>query len=177
MTDLTIPADVKFNQAIELSQSFLTALKAGSISSVEIGDFISQLVVTSNGARGFFVTYLTAEDPICDDPQPEIITGLQANLEITSDLLVKNIAMSVAQQIQHQRNHQPEMAAASARVTRRTKLIIDRLKSPMVTQLATELLNTIASGAGSFSDFLDRWKYDAEQKQAISQAVKEVLNS
>jgi hypothetical protein len=176
MTDLLVPEDVRFDRAIELAQLFLTQLKNKAIAPEEITPFIAKLVATENGARGFFVTYLTADDPICDEPQPEIIAGLQASSEISADLLVKNIAMSTAQKIHHERNSDPEMAASSARVTRRTLLIIERLNSPRVRALASELQQTIADNAGSYSGFLDRWRYDTEQRQAIAKSIDLVVS-
>jgi hypothetical protein len=174
MTNLTVPENLRFDRAIELSQTFLLQLKNQTIAAGEITPFVSKLVATENGARGFFVTYFTLDDPICDEPQPEIMAGLAANPEIIADLLVKNLAMSVAQQIYHRRNQDPEMAASSATVTRRTLMSIDRLDSPRIRELAAELHTTIDRGEGSYTSFLERWKYDTEQKEAIAAAVSEI---
>ncbi|WP_373541120.1 hypothetical protein [Chamaesiphon sp.] len=168
---LTVPAHVRFDQAIELTQAFLLQLKKYELTSSQIQEFVANLVQTANGARGFFVTYLTAPDPICDDPQPEIITALHAHPEITADLLVKNIAMSTAQQLYHQRRNDLDMVASSATVAARTTKIIQQLNLSQIQDLCRELVNTIETGNGSYQEFLTRWGYDDEQKRAISQAV------
>jgi hypothetical protein len=168
---LSVPADLKFDKAIELTQVFLIALKKNELSSTEIHDFVTNLVQTSNGARGFFVTYLTSKDPICDEPLPEIIDALRSHPDLAADLLVKNIAMSTAQSIYHERNNDPEMMASSATVAARTIKIIHQLNLPQIQQMCRELLSTIQTGSGSYSDFLKRWGYDNEQQQAIASAI------
>jgi hypothetical protein len=176
MSTLPVPPNLKFDEAIGLTQTFLTKLKKNEFTSAEILTFVSELVQTSNGARGFFVTYLTAEDPICDEPQPEIIAALQAHPEVAADLLVKNIAMSTAQQIYHHRRSDSEMMASSATVAARTTKIINQLNLPQIQTMCQELVNTIDAGSGTYSEFLTRWGYDDEQKQAIARSVTQLLS-
>jgi hypothetical protein len=171
---LTVPANIKFDEAIELTQTFLKQLKNNELASSQILDFVSALVQTANGARGFFVTYLTTKDPICDEPHPEIIAALQTQPDLTTDLLVKNIAMSTAQQIYHQRRNDPEMVASSATVANRTIEIIQQLKLPLIYEMCRELVKTIHTGTGSYTEFLTRWGYDEEQKNAIAQTVSQI---
>jgi predicted regulator of Ras-like GTPase activity (Roadblock/LC7/MglB family) len=171
---LSVPAQIKFDEAISLTQAFLSQLKNNELTASQIQDFVTDLVQTSNGARGFFVVYLTAQDPICDQPRSEIIAALQSNLEITADLLVKNIAMSTAQQVYHHRRNDPEMVASSATVTARTTKIIQQLNLPQMQDLCRELVNTINTGTGSYSEFLTQWGYDQEQKNSIAQAVTQL---
>ena len=170
-----IAADIKFDEAINLTQNFLTQLKANQLSSTEIQDFVTNLVATSNGARGFFVTYLTSSDPICDEPRSEIIAALGAHPEITADLLVKNIAMSTAQQLYHQRREDPDMAASSATVATRTIEIVKQLNLPQIQEMCRELIDTIMNGSGTYSNFLKRWGYDEEQKNSIAQVVSQLV--
>ncbi len=173
-SNLTVPADIKFDEAINLTQTFLTQLKSKELTSSQIQDFVSTLVQTANGARGFFVTYLTAQDPICDEPRSEIIDALRSQSEITADLLVKNIAMSTAQQIYHHRRNDAEMVASSATVATRTTKIIQQLNLPQIQEMCRELVKTIDTGAGAYSDFLQRWGYDDEQKTSIAQTVSQI---
>ena len=171
---LSVPANIKFDKAIELTQDFLIELKKNDLTASEIQNFVSELVQTANGARGFFVTYLTARDPICDQPQPEIIAALQANPDIAADLLVKNMAMSTAQKLYHQRRNDLEMVASSATVAVRTTKIIQQLNLSQIQDMCRELVNTIQAGTGYYSEFLTRWGYDEEQKNSIAQAVSEL---
>ena len=175
MSILTVPANIKFDAAIDLTQLFLAQLKKNELSSAQILDFVSALIQTANGARGFFVTYLTAQDPICDEPQPEIITAIATHPEIAADLLVKNIAMSTAQQLYHQRRDDSEMMASSATVAARTTKMIQALNLPQIQAMLRELTNTIQTGTGSYTEFLTRWGYDQEQKELIDRIVSQLI--
>jgi hypothetical protein len=175
MSTLPVPAKIKFDEAISLTQTFLTKLKKNELTSAEILAFVSELVQTANGARGFFVTYLTAQDPICDEPQPEVIAALQAHPDIAADLLVKNLAMSTAQQLYHHRRNDSEMMASSATVAARTTKIINQLNLPQIQEMCRELVDTINTGTGEYSDFLMRWGYDDEQKTAIARSITQLL--
>jgi hypothetical protein len=171
---LPVPHNIKFDEAIDLTQSFLTQLKKQELTSSQIQDFVSDLVQTANGARGFFVTYLTSPDPICDEPQPEIIAALSAHPEVAAELLVKNIAMSTAQQLYHQRRNDTDMATSSATVAARTTKIVQQLNLPQIWEMCRELVDTIQTGSGSYTDFLTRWGYDEEQKNSIAQAISQL---
>jgi hypothetical protein len=175
MSTLTVPTNIKFDAAIDLTQLFLVQLKKNELTSAQILDFVSTLIQTANGARGFFVTYLTAQDPICDEPQPEVIAAIAAHPEIAADLLVKNIAMSTAQQLYHHRRNDSEMIASSATVAARTTKIITALNLPQIQAMCRELVSTIQTGSGSYTEFLTRWGYDDEQKQSIGQIVSELI--
>jgi hypothetical protein len=175
MSTLTVPTNIKFDAAIDLTQVFLTQLKKQELTSAQILDFVSALIQTANGARGFFVTYLTSPDPICDEPQPEIITAIATHPEIAADLLVKNIAMSTAQQLYHQRRNDSEMMASSATVAARTTKMIEALNLPQIQAMFRELASTIQTGTGSYTEFLTRWGYDDEQKQSIGQIVSQLI--
>jgi predicted regulator of Ras-like GTPase activity (Roadblock/LC7/MglB family) len=174
MSSLSVPANIKFDQAIDLTQVFLLQLKKNELTPEQILGFVSALMQTANGARGFFVTYLTGLDSICDQPQSEIIAALAANPTIAADLLVKNMAMSTAQQIYHQRRNDPQMMASSATVAARTTKIIQQLNLPQIQSMCQELVTTIQTGTGSYTDFLTRWGYDDEQKNSIAQAVSQL---
>ncbi len=175
MSTLTVPTNIKFDAAIDLTQVFLTQLTKNELTSAQILDFVSALIQTPNGARGFFVTYLTAQDPICDDPQPEVIAAIAAHSEIAADLLVKNIAMSTAQQLYHQRRNDSVMMASSATVAARTTKMIEALNLPQIQVMVRELVSTIKTGKGSYTEFLTRWGYDDEQKQSIGRIVSRLL--
>jgi hypothetical protein len=176
MSTLPVPPNLKFDEAISLTQTFLTKLNKNELTSAEILAFVSELIQTANGARGFFVTYLTAPDLVGDEPQPEIIAALQAHPDIAADLLVKNLAMSTAQQIYHHRRSDNEMMASSATVAARTTQIINRLNLPQIQAMCQELVKTIETGSGEYSEFLTRWGYDDEQKMAIARSVTQLLS-
>lgn len=164
-----------FEEAIALTQSLMSQMAAGELSTQEISDAIAQLVKSENGARGFFVTYLTSEGTLADNHPPEVIQALQLSPDIVAELLVKNLAMSAAQAITHRRNGNEEMAQGSFRVRSRTTHLIKQLKLPQVRDLAVALHESAATGEGSYTTFLQRWGYDAQQRQIIREALEQVM--
>jgi hypothetical protein len=173
---LKVPEAVTFEQAISLAQSLLSQAQAGELTEPEIAAVISELVKTENGARGFFVTYLTSETSIADNPSSEVVQALRTSPAVVSELLVKNLAMSAAQAVFHRRNQKEEMAQGSERVRKRTARLIELVELPLVYERSSKLLETAATGEGSYKAFLERWGYDIEQRQAISQALKQVIS-
>ncbi len=117
-SDKTVPESVTFQEAIALTQSLLSRIEAG-VSPAEIEAGIAELVKSENGARGFFVTYLTSDGNLADNPSPEVVRALQSSPEIVAELLVKNLAMSAAMAVTHRRNGLEEMAQGSDRVRSR----------------------------------------------------------
>ena len=166
---------VTFEQAIALTQSLLSQVEAGELKEPEIAAVISELVKTENGARGFFVTYLTSESSLADNPPAAVVQALRTSPEVV-ELLVKNLAMSAAQSVYHRRNHKEDMAQDSERVHKRTAHLIELVNLTAVSDRTQQLQETITTGYGSYKAFLERWGYDTEQKQAISQALQQVLS-
>lgn len=174
MMPVTIPETVTFQQAIALTQSLLSQMEADELSEAEIAAAIATLVKSANGARGFFVTYLTGDGSLADNPSPAIIQALQSAPDTVAELLVKNLAMSAAMAITHRRSQNEVMAQGSERVRQRTAQIIQLVQLSAVYEQSQRLQESIETGQGSYQAFLDRWGYDGEQRQVIQQALQQV---
>ncbi|NJO40659.1 MAG: hypothetical protein HC769_12085 [Cyanobacteria bacterium CRU_2_1] len=168
---LLIPDTLTFEEAIVFTRSLLAQMEQNNLSEVETEAALASLVSRENGARGFFVTYLTDDRPFADQPSDAIVRALQSSPEIVAELLVKNLAMSAAMAITHRRNQNEDMAQGSDRVQRRTAHLIQRVQLPEVSQKAQMLYNSAKTGAGEYQGFLDRWGYDVEQRQAIQEVI------
>jgi hypothetical protein len=166
---------IKFAAAIELTQQFVLQLKSNQLSPEQVQAFVTDLVATQEGARGFFVGYLTSSEAIVDQPNANIVSGLATHSAVVADLLVKNLAMSTAQYLHFQRQDQAEMAANSATVAQRSHQLITALNLPEIRSIAEQILSAIRTGTGEYVEFLDRWGYDEEQKRLIEQALIAVL--
>jgi hypothetical protein len=166
---------IKFAAAIELTQQFVLQLEKNELSTEQVQCFVADLVATPEGARGFFVGYLTNGTIVADQIHPGIIQGLTTYPGVVADLLVKNLAMSRAQHLHFMREGQAEMAANSAVVARRSQQLIAALQMPEIQVIAQQILAAIRTGTGEYLGFLERWGYDAEQKGAIDRAISEVL--
>lgn len=185
MSDLLqVPENITFEGAIAFTQSLLDQLEQGRLGQ-PIGETVSKLLATPNGARGFFVAYLTDRRPLADQPEPELIDALKSSPSIVSELLVKNLAMSTAMALTHQRNDQADQAQQSLQVSRRSAELIQKVGGDRLRQEAHALWqsatwqSTTRQGAtdstGPYKAFLEKWGYDAEQKTAIAARLEGLL--
>jgi len=152
-----------FEQAIAYTESLLTE---GNLADLDLEQAIADLVNTDNGARGFFVFYLTNQ--IADSPTQPVINALQSVPVPTSELLVKNLAMSTAMAIAHKRNNDAAMALSSKQVSDRTLNLIRLVNLDEVRRIADLMKDSALWGTGEYASFLTKWGYDPEQRSAIA---------
>jgi hypothetical protein len=175
-----------FEQAIDYTEQLL---ERTDLTDAQLQVEIANLVTTENGARGFFVCYLTGEWQLADRPSAGVIQALQSVPHPSAELLVKNLAMSTAMAIAHRRIHNETQAQGSDRVAKRTSHLISLLKLDEINQLArqmydsakieTDLEPSIDHGQtkdDKYGSFLKKWGYDQEQKNAISGAIAALLD-
>ncbi|CAN1212014.1 HEAT repeat domain-containing protein [Tumidithrix helvetica PCC 7403] len=162
MTNMTFEAAIAYTETLRVRKD----LEASQLKSE-----VEALIKTSNGARGFFVSFLTSTWELADNPSPAIIQALQSEPKAIAELLVKNLAMSTAMAITHRRNGDTEQAHDSERVAKRTTLLIEKVDLPEIRTIAAQMLNSATSNKGEYAAFLEKWGYDAEQKQAIANAL------
>jgi len=170
-SDFTIPDAVSFDTAIGLTQALVESLAEGKLAEPSWQAAVSALVSTENGARGFFVAYLSDERALLG--QAAVTKALQTAPAIVAPLLVKNLAMSTAMAIAHRRNQQEALAQGSDRVRSRALAFILALRSTQLQEQAQKLATSIQTGEGDYCTFLNRWSYDIEQQKAIYQALEQ----
>jgi hypothetical protein len=171
---IKISPDITFEEAIALTQSLLDQREQATLQDAEFEAAVTELTATHNGARGFFVAYLTDSRELIDSLLPVVASALQQSPAIAPELLVKNLAMSTAMEMTHRRNHNPDQAAQSAQVQQRTAVLMNLLGFPYFKADAESLWQAATTEAGSYTAFLKRWGYDAEQKTAIAQRLQAV---
>ncbi|WRH66531.1 MAG: hypothetical protein RSE13_23680 [Planktothrix sp. GU0601_MAG3] len=154
LSSILVPENITFEQGIEITELLLNKLEENSLLEAEITRVITKLVKTHNGARGFFVTYLTDARPGFDQPIASIIQALETSPEIVSDLLVKNVAMSAAMVVYHHRHNNLEMQESSQQVVQRSSNLIQQLNFSVLRSRLQQLFNTIQTGAGNLSRIL-----------------------
>ncbi|QIZ69636.1 hypothetical protein [Oxynema aestuarii] len=169
---LTVPENVSFAEAIAVTEQLMEAIATGNIDQSEIETRVRDLVASRDGARGFFVAYLTDSRPQSDRPSPEICRALSSSEEIVGELLAKNISMSAAMVLTHQRQNHPEMAVDSAKVRDRSARLIRCLNSSVLRENCRQMLESARTGEGIYRSFLEKWGYDDEQRQAIVTALE-----
>lgn len=167
--------EVTFESAIALTQDLLSKMESGEIKETDIEKTVSNLVSTANGARGFFVTYLSAESELPDNPSPAVLKALETSPELVSELLVKNLAMSTAMAITHRRQDNESNAQGSDRVQQRSLNICQKLNNDLIPEKAQQMRESALTGKGEAEvAFLERWGYDQQQRSAIAQLLEKV---
>ena len=159
-----------FEQAINAAILWCNAWEREELSDEVLADRVSELLTSRDGARGFFVISLTSDSPLMDRlPEPLLLT-LRTAGEIVIDLTVRNLAMSSAMALHHQRQEDIKQHAASKRITERCVGLL-RLLEPSKVKKRLETLLEATKGKGNDVTFLERWGYDNEQKLAISSII------
>lgn len=177
------PLAPSFPQAMEIAAQWIGLWDAGELSDEVLADRVGELVASRDGARGFFVVSLTGEAPLLDRlPEPLVVALRQAGAGVV-DLTARNLAMSTAMALQHGRSGDREHQAGSERVQLRSIELLRHLEPVAVKERLETLLAAAAERGGDgqavLEDraFLERWGYDAEQRQAIAAAIEAVAEA
>ncbi len=165
-----------FEQAIEIAAMWCKAWENEEISDEVIAERISELILTPDGARGFFVLSLASDCPLIDRLPDPLVMKLREAGEPIVDITVRNLAMSTAMQIHHLRESNEIARHGSERVTARCREILKILDPYQVKERLQKLLNGL-KGKGEDVQFLNRWNYDSEQKDAISQNINSIAEN
>ena len=158
-----------FKEAMQASMIWCKSWENDEISDEVISDRIGELIKTVEGARGFFVVSLSIDSPLMDRFPDALIFQLRSSGEIVVDLMVKNLAMSSAMMITHRKNNDPQ-EIQSERIKIRCIELLKLLDSTQVKKRLDVLLEA-TKGIGADLKFLDRWVYNDEQINAISESI------
>ena len=171
-----VPENLSFEDALQLTQTLLDKMVEKQLNDSEIEEIITTLVSSKNGARGFFVVYLTSNLPLADNPSQGVINALKTSPDLVSELLVKNLAMSASMAITHRRNNDEEMAKQSDITCQRNSNLIQQVKLDLITEELQKLKQTIIDNDGIYQTFLEKWGYDDEQKKVIQNKIEETVS-
>jgi hypothetical protein len=164
---------ISFENAIQQTQDLLSQIEF--LDAKTITQKFTELVSTENGARGFFVTYLTSDLSHREYPSLEVITALKTSPIFVNELLVKNLAMSTAMVIYHRSQGDEENAQGSEKVQEKTGQLIKQLLSQSLGEKLQQLATSLNTGQGEYQAFLERWGYDDCQRQAIAKIIQPFL--
>ena len=173
---MTTEKSLSFSQAISVTQTLMEQIANQQLDESQVKEKITSIIKNKNGGRGFFVAYLTSDSTLADNPSEGVLNALKSSSSVICELLVKNLAMSSAMVIAHNRNNDMNSAQGSQQVCRRTTKLIQILESKLIIDELQKLQGNIQGEKGDYQTFLKRWNYDAEQQQAIQNAIFNVLN-
>ena len=162
-----------FEEALRLSEELLLDLEDEG-QTEERNAQLLHLLSTVPACRGFFVSFLTGECGLADDPPDYLLAAFMAS-EHVPELMAKNLVMSSCMELQHKRNGDDLKAEGSARVKARSSELIKRLKSAQMRSRLSEMRFSIKSKTGIHAEFLRRWNYDADQLAAACAAIEALL--
>lgn len=174
-----VPDDMTFEGAIALSQHLLGEGEQVAQEQWDemIQSVLPKLLKTRNGARGFFVTFLTQSHALADDPSPALLDALRSEPEVVAELMVKNLAMSSAMTVMHQRQGNADHLAGSRRVKARSSTLIHKLNLPEISTKMKALWATLQGEGDEYTAFLDKWNYDGEQRAEICRVVEPLVHT
>ena len=161
---------LSFAEAINRTERWLGQWQAGAMTTEVLAQQLAGLLTSADGRRGFFVVALAGPSPLLDEPPAPIVELLHRGGKAVVDLVARNLAMGTAMALAHQRQGHGEQAKGSLQVQRRAQTLLCQLDPPAVRQRLDELL-AASEGHGADLAFLERWNYDAAQRQAIARIV------
>ncbi len=162
-----------FEEALNAAAIWCDAWQKEELSDEVLADRVAELLETKIGARAFFVISLSSKAVLMDRVPEALLIQLRNAGELVVDLTVRNLAMSSAMSLHHERNNDFDMQAGSEKVKQRC---IELLRSldPISVKKRLELLLWAIEGKGKDVEFLNRWNYDNSQKAAIAESIYSV---
>ena len=165
-----------FQQAMEITASWLQQWDNEEISDEVLADRIGEMVVSRDGARGFFVVSLAGDSALMDRLPDAVVGQLRQAGAGVVDLSVRNLAMSSAMGVAHRRSGDTAQQAGSERVSSRCTELLRLLEPGLVKERLEQLLEAALTNQGDDASFLRKWGYDAEQRGAICDSIYAVAD-
>ena len=164
--------EASFTQAINISAKWCREWGEDLLSEEVLADRISELIKTKNGLRGFFAYTLSDKDCFLLDKLPfSIIFKFTERGKEVVEIIVKNLIMSSAQVIIHDRNNNIEYKLISENISERCKGILRVLETKLVTKTINEIINDLDNLGNSFDKSI---KYDLQQKNFIKKQIFDI---
>ena len=164
--------ETSFTQAINISAQWCKEWEEELLSEEVLADRVAELIKTKNGLRGFFAYALSDQDCYLLDKLPfSIIFKFIENGKDVVEIVIKNLIMSSAQIIFHQRQNNFEYKASSENISERCKVILRLLETKLVTKTINAMIKDLDNLGNSFNNSK---KYDDEQKVFIKKQIFDI---
>ena len=167
-----ISQDPSFIQSINIANNWCKDWDNDLLSDEVFADLIKALLKTKNGTRGFFAYALSDNECTLLDKLPSaFIFTLREEGEYIVEITIKNLFMSSAQIVNHQKDMNFEYAEKSNNIADRCINLLKALDTKLVTKNINRMLSEIDKMGNSFDNEI---KYNAEQKNFIKSQVNEI---
>ena len=168
----TIIQEPSFIQSINIAKDWCKDWDDDLLSDEILAERINELLKTINGARGFFAYTLSDTNCTLLDKLPSaLIFTLRGRGEYIVEITIKNLFMSSAQIINHQKDKNFEYAEKSSNISDRCVNLLKVLDTKLVTKKINIMLSEIDNMGNSFDKEL---KYSDEQKNFIRDKINEI---
>ena len=161
-----------FYQSIDIANQWCKDWEEELLSDEVLADRVAELVKTKNGLRGFFAYALSDINCSLLDKLPtslifKFVEGGEQIVEIT----LKNLIMSSAQIINHQRNNNPEYEEISTNISDRCINILKELDTKLVNKEVNMILDNLDNLGNSL---INCKNYDLKQKDFIREKIAKI---
>ncbi len=167
-----ISQEPSFIQSINIAKDWCKDWDDDLLSDEVLADRIKELIKTKNGTRGFFAYALSDSNCTLLDKLPSsLIFTLRERGDQIVEITIKNLFMSSAQILNHQKDKNFEYAERSNNISDRCINLLKELDTKLVTKKINKMLSEIDNMGNSF---YNKVKYNEEQKFFIREKVNEI---
>ena len=167
-----ISQEPSFIQSINISKDWCKDWEDDLLSDEVLADRIKELINTKNGIRGFFAYALSdSKCTLLDKLPTSIIFILRERGVDVVEITIKNLFMSSAQILNHQKANNVEYAEMSNNISERCINLLKELDTKLVTKEINKMLSEIDNMGNGFNNQV---KYTLEQKDFIREKVNEI---
>ena len=167
-----ISQDPSFIQSINIANDWCKDWEDDLLSDEVLADRIKELIKTKNGTRGFFAYALSdSKCTLLDKLPSSLIFTLREKGEHIVEITIKNLFMSSAQILNHQKDKNFEYAERSNNISDRCVNLLKELDTNLVTIKINKMLSELDKMGNSFDN---KVKYSYEQKNFIREKVNQI---
>ena len=164
--------ETSFTQAINISAQWCKEWEEELLSEEVLADRIAELIKTKNGLRGFFAYALSDYDCyLLDKLDFSLVFKLQEGGKDVVEIVVKNLIMSSAQIVVHDREKNIPYKSKSENISERCKNILRLLETKLVTKAINQIIKDLDNLGNSYDNSK---KYDDEQKEFIKLQIYDI---
>ena len=161
-----------FYQSIDIANQWCKDWEEELLSDEVLADRVAELIKTKNGLRGFFAYALSdVNSSLLDKLPSSLIFKFAEGGEKIVEITLKNLIMSSAQIINHQRDNNPEYEEISANISNRCINILKLLDTKIVSNKVNMILDNLDNLGNSINNSKN---YDSQQKEFIREKISKI---